>query len=214
MKYPKINSLFKRDETTNRLMLGSYSLPEFGLINKWLVQEKIDGMNIRIIINPDDLSTDISTFQIKGRTDDAMVPPKLVKHIVDHFPPGKLQELIAFMNAKSTIILFGEGYGPKIQSGGNYRDDIGFILFDVWGGNRWSTREEVQSIADLLTLPTPPVYGLMTKEEIIELVRAKPNSTTAIRPMQTEGVICRSEPLLINNYTRDAVMFKLKCKDF
>jgi len=212
MKYPKINSLWKREEQTKKFIENAYSVPEFTIIKHWLVEEKIDGMNTRIIIEYVDSKT--SNMTIKGRTDDAMMPAKLIDYLTNLFTPEKRQELLNFMHAKTKVILFGEGYGPKIQSGGNYRNDIGFILFDIWGGNRWSTREEVKTLADLLNLPTPHTYGMMTEQEIIDLVKSKPNSPTAIRPMQFEGVICRSEPLLVNNYTRDPVMFKLKCKDF
>lgn len=34
------------------------------------------------------------------------------------------------------VTIFGEGYGVKIQKGGNYiPDDVNFILFDVRFGN-------------------------------------------------------------------------------
>lgn len=34
------------------------------------------------------------------------------------------------------VTVFGEGYGVKIQKGGNYiSDDVNFILFDVRFGN-------------------------------------------------------------------------------
>lgn len=208
MKYPKINSLFKRDETTRKFIWDSYAAPEFGEINHWSVEEKIDGMNTRVTIH-----VAKTNMTLQGRSDYAMIPAPLIDHLNTVFTVDKRREIIQFMNSKDKFTLFGEGYGPKIQSGGNYRDDIGFILFDVWGGSRWSTREEVKDIAALLGLPTPHNYGMMTKEQIIELVRSKPNSPTAIRPMEFEGVVCRTEPLLINNYTGDPVMFKLKCKD-
>lgn len=49
MKYPKINTLWKREEEANksRIIIGEYALEECGLIKKWQVQEKIDGTNIR-----------------------------------------------------------------------------------------------------------------------------------------------------------------------
>ena len=104
---------------------------------------------------------------------------------------------------------------PGLQKdGSNYRDDVGFILFDCWAGSRWSTRQELKELATLLNLPTPYDYGLMTEEEIVELVKSKPNSFTAMRPMAIEGVICRSEPLMIANLDNRPIMWKLKCKEF
>lgn len=39
--------------------------------------------------------------------------------------------LDAFPNA-TRVVLFGEGYGPKIQGcGGRYRKDVSFAIFDA-----------------------------------------------------------------------------------
>lgn len=65
MEYPKINSLYKRngwyfDEKEKRscdpsrqplrqsLIIGDFACPEFASINKWQIDEKIDGTNVRI----------------------------------------------------------------------------------------------------------------------------------------------------------------------
>ncbi len=50
MKYPSIESVFTRDKTTNKLNFGELRFNEFGCINLWIAQEKIDGMNIRLVI--------------------------------------------------------------------------------------------------------------------------------------------------------------------
>jgi hypothetical protein len=144
-----------------------------------------------------------------------MLPAHLYKYLTQTFTPGLKELLFKLIPSATKIVLFGEGYGPKIQKGGgNYRDDVGFILFDCWAGSRWSTRQELKELAVLLNLPTPYDYGLMTEEEIIELVKSKPNSLTAVRPMTIEGVICRSEPLMIANLDNRPIMWKLKCKEF
>ncbi len=209
MRYPKINSLFKRHPDTKKFMWNEYAQPEFEAIKQWRVEEKIDGMNGRFIIEQEN---GVISYETKGRNEDSMLPASVVKFVSNNLET-RVADIIEFMNAKSKAILFGEFYGPKIQSGGNYRDDVGFILFDVWGGHRWSSREEVRSLADFIGLPVPFDFGLMNEQEIHNLVAGKPLSPTAIRPMQFEGVIARSEPLLRNNYTGDPVMFKLKCKD-
>ena len=51
-KYPKIETLFTRDEKFK--VTDIIRLPEFENIKKWLVTEKIDGTNIRIIYTPDE----------------------------------------------------------------------------------------------------------------------------------------------------------------
>lgn len=242
MLYPKINSLWKRQEwyfdeslkkypikiTANDIsdqevadqftkilnsksvaqsfIIGDYAQEEFGLIKQWRVEEKIDGTNIRVVLTKDHAS-------LKGRTENSDMPESLRRWFVDKFLLFQWQVIFDKMPTLDKITLFGEGYGPKIQNGGNYRDDVGFILFDAWAG-RWSTREEVKQIAELLQLPTPHDYGIMTEDEIVELVKSKPNSPSAIRQQPLEGVICRSEPLMIANKDSRPVMWKLKCKEF
>lgn len=233
MLYPKINSLWKRqnwymDEGKKNnseyqagrqsFIVGDYADDSFGLVKQWRVEEKIDGMNIRVAAWPNYAIplTDKRGKQVKffGRSDKADIPVPLHDYLKKTFDDEALDKLDKAMPTMYHIILYGEGYGPKIQNGGNYRDDVGFILFDVWGCSRWSTREEVKQIAELLNLPTPYDYGLMTEEEIIALVKSKPNSPTAVRPMVMEGVICRSEPLLIKNSDNNPLIWKLKCKEF
>ncbi len=77
-EYPKINSLWKREgfdfvqtgkkPTSKKLIEGDHSCPEFANIFLWSVDEKIDGMNIRIMYKEGQVS-------YAGRTKDAMIPP-------------------------------------------------------------------------------------------------------------------------------------------
>lgn len=68
MIYPKINSLWKRqgwylegdkkksaDYQAGRqsFIVGDYAQPEFGIFKYWHVEEKIDGTNIRLIMQKD-----------------------------------------------------------------------------------------------------------------------------------------------------------------
>lgn len=210
MIYPKTNSLWKREEIkegkTRKLMPGHYARTEFGALKLWHVQEKIDGMNIRIIIKN-------GTVSFLGRSDEASIPPKLLSFLQEHFNAPRIQRLLEYLGEKhEKITLFGEGYGASIQNGGNYIDGQKFILFDVYT-NRWSSLAEIYAVAHCLDLSTPHDYGFMTLDEIQMLVESKPQSKTAIREKQIEGVICRSFPLMINAETGERVMFKLKCKD-
>lgn len=192
------------DSVNKALIMGDYACEEFGLINRWHVEEKIDGMNVRIIVHKENMV-------IAGRGDDSVVPNKLRQHITDLMTPERIQSLQVLIG-NDQFTLFGEGYGPSIQNGGNYRDDQGFILFDCMS-TRWSTREELAQIATLLNCPTPHQFGMMTEEEIVALIQSKPLSLSSVRPHPMEGVICRSNPLMISNYTATPLMFKLKCKD-
>jgi hypothetical protein len=69
------------------------------------------------------------------------------------------------------VVLFGEGYGPKIQGGGKYRPDASFVLFDVKIGDTWLTRDNVDDIAEKLGIDSVPVLGYGTLSDAIAVVK-------------------------------------------
>jgi hypothetical protein len=112
------------------------------------------------------------------------------------------------------VILFGEGYGPKIQaSGGNYRKDVGLIIYDVLVGSWWLKRADVLAISQQLGIPMVPQLGIMSEEEIVAFVKSKPLSQCSLNPQMMEGVVCRSEPLMLFRSGKPLI-WKLKCKEF
>ena len=207
MQYPKINSLWKRDLATKHLMPGEYSCPEFGNINQWRVDEKVDGTNIQV----DFLRMDPSQVAFFGRTKEAMIPPHLLKYLAQTFTADKIEK--AFPEAL-TVRLFGEGYGAKIQSAGpNYRPDVGFILFDVWIGGWWLQRSDVHEVAKRLEIPSVPDLGVMDEFEIVELIESRLASRCSAVSQTMEGVVCRPEPLMLFR-DKSPIIWKLKCRDF
>ena len=50
IEYPKIESLYKRNEKTHKFAIGEFRIPEFQYLYSlpWRWTEKIDGTNIRI----------------------------------------------------------------------------------------------------------------------------------------------------------------------
>ena len=210
MHYPKINSLFKRDTDKKKsLLIDDYALPEFGLIKHWHVEEKIDGTNIRIDFVRAHTTPD--TVVYKGRTDESQIPDHLLNYLTGFFTYERLAHLFIH---NTSVTLYGEGYGPKIQSGDYYRDTPGFILFDILLDNKlWLTRQEIKLIADQLGLPVPADLGIMTEQEVIAFVKSNPPSRVSIQQHCLEGIIARPEPLLLlQNGT--PLMWKLKCRDF
>lgn len=90
-----------------------------------MIDEKIDGTNVRVFWNPNDAVP----VKFGGRTDNAQMPTSLLNYLQNTFT---LEKLYKQFPSASQVILFGEGYGPKIQAcGSRYRDDVSFILFDV-----------------------------------------------------------------------------------
>lgn len=205
MEYPKINTIWKRD-ANHKIIEGDYSCPEFAAIDKWEVQEKIDGTNIRIYVS----HVDNNHVTVKGRTDKADVNNK----IIDFVQAKKLDEKLIALKSNQ-IILYGEGFGAGIQSGGIYRKDIAFILFDAYMNGRWSTRAEVLTLAQLFEFETPFDFGLLTTKQIIELVKMKPFGGYGKCDYEIEGVIARSEPLMrFNDRSANPIVWKLKVRDF
>lgn len=210
MEYPKINSLYKRNEKDHRFIIGDYSCQEFDLISHWRVEEKIDGTNVRIVYDPNaDGDKKVDFF---GRSKDSQMPPHLLEFLKSHFTIDRLSS--AFSDSQSKFILYGEGYGNNIQSAGpNYCKEVSFMLFDILAGSWWLTREAIQGKAQQLNLSIPPDLGIMTQQEILDFVQSKPQSKCSIKPQVMEGIIARTEPLMLFRNGKP-IVWKLKVKDF
>jgi len=205
MKYPKIQSLWKRDANEKYIIMeGDYSKEEFRSIRFWSITEKIDGTNIRVLFNGE-------SVEFRGRTDNAQIPATLVANLIDTFLVENLKKQFP---DSTDVILYGEGYGPKIQKGGGlYREDTGFILFDVVVHGIWLTRDSVTDIANKLCIDLVPLLPLSTVTQAIDYVKSFPKSVVAKQEKEIEGVVARAEPLVLY---RDGtpVMWKLKCNDY
>lgn len=216
MKYPKIQTLYKRMYTieeckankvkSNPIVQGFYSKPEFNLINKWVVQEKVDGTNIRIFTD--------GTFA--GRTENSSIPPKLLKRLQMIFPIEKLRSVFGDKN----FILYGEGYGNKIQPYGHLYippNDLkvqqDFILFDAYINDQWADYTAIQSIADEFEIDYCPLLFSGNTMEIVEYVKFKPKSLVAQKDLTIEGIVAKTYPLICFK-NGDPIYFKLKCEDF
>jgi ATP-dependent RNA circularization protein (DNA/RNA ligase family) len=145
-EYPKIKSVFKRDEKSHKFIIGEYSLPEFQYLedNLWSCTEKVDGTNIRVI-------WDKNGVGFGGRTDRAQIPAALLLRLKELFPPEKFKDL-------PPLCLYGEGYGAKIQKGGGkyISDGVDFVLFDVLIDGWWLRYEDVHDIASKLGIQVVP----------------------------------------------------------
>lgn len=221
MEYPKINSVYKREgydftgigqnPKGKNLIIGDYACPEFDNIKIWDVEEKIDGTNIRIIFKN-------GKVIFAGRTSDAMLPSFLLEYLQIHFTESLMKA--RFQNPDGSypdVILYGEGYGPKIQSGGYYSTTPGFCLFDAKVGLWWLAKHTVRHVlSQELGVPVPPCFPEMTIPQIVELVKSKPPSKFAQNDPKKEhvmeGVICRPSPQMLFRNS-NPIMFKLKCKD-
>lgn len=166
--YHKIQTLFKRHldgPKKGKMIRGDWTTPELEYLskNQWEFTEKVDGTNIRIgyNLNPDNLDR----VEFAGRSDNASIPDPLMRYLEDTFTPGLFKDADL-----RDVILFGEGYGPKIQGGGKYRDDHSFVLFDVKIGPWWLARKDVDDIAAKLGIDSVPTIGHGTLDDAIDIV--------------------------------------------
>lgn len=191
------------------LIIGEYSCPEFESINRWQIDEKIDGTNVRVFWEPKVPSSP----EFGGRTDNAQMPVPLVNHLNQVFPRDKLERHFPDV---TRAVFFGEGYGPKIQAcGGRYRKDVSFILFDVWIDGWWLEKHNVIEIAQQLDIEHTINQNVLCTMDVIDFVKSHPHSYIAEDPtLVMEGVIARSYPLMMFRQRHYPIMFKLKCSDF
>lgn len=210
--YPKLDTLYTRGADFN-VVPGSYSRPEFGLINDWIITEKIEGTNIRLDFRAD-LASERLRFDVLGRTDQAQIPRPLLTTMNDWCQLHRA-EVFAIMERYelTTYTLYGEGYGAGIESGGHYRADQGFILFDVGVNGHWLDHRQVANTSFELRLEHVPILGRMTEQSAVELVRNNQLSAVADAHRRAEGVVARPAVPLFDR-RGERVMWKLKTRDF
>jgi hypothetical protein len=213
IEYHKIQTVYLRDPKNNNktLLEGNWAKPEFKLLKdiNWVCTEKIDGTNIRVIWNG-------KNVRFKGKTDNAQIPSILIESLQDTFTIEKMKK--CFPDA-GNVCLYGEGYGNKIQKGGNYLPDkVNFILFDVklfvvpsiW----WLNRKSNEDIAKKLDIDIVPIIGVWTLEQAIEYVKNGFKSTIAHnKDYLAEGLVMKPEIDLFNIYG-ERIITKIKHKDF
>lgn len=207
MEYTKIPNIFKREEFgKNRLIEGEYATAELEYLANipWVWTEKVDGTNIRII-------QDGHTVSFGGRTDKAQIPENLMNRLNELFGGTNKEEIFEQKFGETPVILFGEGFGEKIQKGGGLYGSVDFILFDVFCGGMYLKRESIEDIANAFNIKTVPIVNVGTLPEAVEFIRQHPQSH--LRNAEMEGVVCR--PICeLSDRTGKRLIVKIKCRDF
>lgn len=207
-EYHKIETIFERDvDGTKKLIEGKFrnETVEFLKNNVWQFTEKIDGTNIRVRWDGHEIS-------FAGRTDRAQIPNHLMDKLNEIFSNVSTEELFEQMFGEKEVILFGEGYGTKIQKIGRlYRSDVSFILFDVMVDGMYLNRNNVESIATSLGVEIVPIVLEGTISEAVEFVKNKPDST--IGQAKMEGVVGRPKVELFDR-RGNRLIVKIKVCDF
>lgn len=206
-EYHKIETVFNRStDGDKRLIWGDYrnETVEYLADNIWQFTEKIDGTNIRI-------HWDGHNVEIGGRTDRAQIPKHLTDYLSATFLTPEVEELFEQTYGEKDVMLFGEGYGAKIQNGGDYRSDVSFILFDVLIGDNWQSREWVEATAKMFGIDVVPIVLEGTIDDGIDYVMQHNNSTIGNAVM--EGVVGRPK-VEIKDRLGNRIIVKIKWKDF
>ena len=213
-QYHKIQTVFKRDPETKfkTLLEGDWSEPEFGFLksNEWIWTEKVDGTNIRVMCQPPLTNEPAYGVTFGGKTDAAMIPAFLVAKLEQRFHSDDARTKLAEM-FKDGACLYGEGYGAKIQKGGNYRQDQDFVLFDVKVGEWWLQRKDVEQIALELGLDVVPILRTGTLSEMVEAARAGFQSRWGAFP--AEGIVARPA-IELQTRSGHRIITKIKHRDF
>lgn len=207
-EYHKIETLFKRDEKTKKLIIGEYTneTVEFLKDNTWVFTEKVDGTNIRVYWDGHKVS-------YAGRTDNSQIPSHLINRLNELFAGEVNAQMFEQKFGETPVELFGEGYGPKIQNGGGYRDTTDFILFDVLIGDSYLKRDSVENIASYFGIDAVPIVLEGTINEGVNWVLNNRNSLIAKNGAEIEGLVGR--PLLeLKDRMGKRLIVKIKYKDF
>lgn len=206
-KYHKIETVYERDTNgSKKLIEGKYrnEAVEFLANNDWAFTEKIDGTNIRIY-------WDGHRITFGGRTESSQIPSHLVNKLSKMFLNNETEELFEQKFGEKEVILFGEGYGVKIQNGRAYRSDVGFILFDVMINDNYQSRESVEDVAECFGLEIVPIIMHGTIQEAVNFVKTKPDSTIGTAKM--EGLVGRPVVEMCDR-CGNRVIVKIKACDF
>lgn len=202
--YHKIQTVWLRDPDNRHktLLEGQWAKPEFEYLAdcQWTMTEKVDGTNVRLIRAGEGAS------EVRGKTDSAQLHPGLAAAC------AFIVQGLGFQELPVGMVLYGEGYGAKIQSGGGYRPDQGFVLFDVWFEGLWLERSNVEDIAGQVGCDVVPIVETGTLHKMIDIVRAG-DDLSRWPGVVMEGLVAR--PVVeLQSRRGERVITKLKRKDF
>lgn len=207
-EYHKIETLFERDmEGTKKLIEGKYrnECVEYLANCQWIFTEKVDGTNVRVIWDGHKVS-------FGGRTDNAQMPMPLLERLKELFEGNTNEELFEQKFGQNQVVLYGEGYGGKIQSGSLYKATQDFILFDVRVGETWLKREDVENIAESFNLDVVPIVITGTIQEAVDYVKTKPISPIG-DGKESEGLVGVPRARL-TDFRGNRIIVKIKTCDF
>lgn len=206
-EYPKIDSVYKRDNETHKFIIGEFSIPEFEYLkgNLWWFTEKVNGTNIRVAWD-----SEFETLQFCGKTNQSLMPERLYRKLNEMFTVDKFEALYP----ETSMCLYGEGYGEKIESGSKYipQGGVSFVLFDVLIDGWWLRRRDIEDIAYKLGICIVPIAGRGTLTDAVALIQSR-TLKSQWGDFLAEGIVLKPD-VELRTRAGDRIITKVKHKDF
>lgn len=206
--YEKIETIYERDmDGTKKLMPGVWrnKTVEFLKDTNWVWTEKVDGTNVRVY-------WDGNRVTFGGKAESSELHVSLVNYLNETFGGDENEQLFEQMFGSREVILFGEGYGNKIQGNGKkyIPDGVGFIMFDLYICGNYQTRESVERCAAAFGVKTVPIVGEGTLAEAEAFIKTDPDSV--LGDLKMEGVVCRPA-MELRDRCGERIIVKIKARD-
>lgn len=204
MVYPKIETLFERDQKTRLVIPESIIFPTNNT-DIWTLTEKVDGTNIRISYKLGGHGKGYIT--IDGRTFGSQINSQLIEYINDRLTYQMINKLFY----GEQVVIYGEAYGKKINPECGYNCDLEFLVFDIFNDGAWLERSEIELASNILNLGCVPKIN-ETVGSGIDMTR---NGFKSFIPGEenvfAEGIIIKRRSLEFEEKRR---VYKLKTSDF
>ena len=206
-EYHKIETIFERDEKTKKLIVGKFHNPTVEFLKDiiWDGSEKVDGTNIRV-------QWDGHQVNYGGRMDKTQIPQHLLTKLDGYFGGIANEEIFEQRFGEKEVIIFGEGYGEKIQTNG-YIDRVDFIVFDVMINGNYQPRETVEEIASIFGLKVVPILISGTLDELVNFVLSNTKSFVSEVGGTIEVIVAKPH-VELQDRTGHRLIVKIKRKDF
>jgi hypothetical protein len=216
-EYESIETVFERDPNTHALILGKVRNLVHSTIRGWTVTEKVDGMNIRVILTFD--GTTLLPVEVRGRTDKAQLPFGVTEVVLLSFTPYlQLWLEKVFNDGKPKVVtVYGEAFGEGIQKNPLRLSGKRFRAFDLLIGDKhWLSDAELRAYATELNFPTVPhlglIQGLPRNETELNAITGG-QSKIATEPLLPEGIVARPLLPLFDTYG-NRIIWKLTYREF
>src|SRR5574344_586352 len=204
-EYKKIKNVLLQNAKTKQIVVFAEPFNSLQNIN-WIGTEQIDGINIQI-------HWDGFVVKTVDQNSNTVIPKELAKLLHTMFECKEMEYVFENVFGKKEVLLYGEGYGGKIQKGKEYSITPNFILFDIMVNGVMLRREEVLNAATKLGIKCVPIVFRGTLREAANFIKGHPVSTLGSGKHEMEGLIlqpnCENLYLLNNNNTYETI--KCKC---